>query len=242
MEQRSVENKKEQLAHLRALHATNQCELTFHLTDTINGLYFDEDVKAVRQITDTVGSLLSHIRNKLNREIKKIKENEIENESFIIPLSLKHDAELISEDTVLKTLIQHERINIFEILSQKFKVTVNAPLVQLISLPVVMYASSMVEPTRCKILYAKRDMSEFQWFRSADKQNWSIVGTKYAYRIKKDDVNNYLKFRCIPKRRNICGSAYEVVSIDTVKAVPTIPKCPFEERHKYTPRKLTGKE
>lgn len=237
--------KNEQLAYLRALDATKQCELAFELNATINGISLCEQVKAVRQITDTVGSMLQHIQNKLNKIIKTKSEKEEpkqNGETVEILLWLEDSGGKIKGDVVLKELIESEKIHEFYILSQKFKVIVNAPLVQLIVLPVIIYANSIIQPTKYKMLYARRELTDFSWYKSLDKKTWEKVGHKYGLKTRDADINYYLKLQCIPRSKHSSGPAYEVISENTVKAMPALPKCPFEERHQYTPTKLTDKE
>lgn len=234
-------NETQKLAYLRELHSTNQCELAFYLSDTINGIVFNENVKAVRKITDTVGSLLQHIQNKL---IRKSADRRGANDKLLteIPVWLEDKDKKLEENVILKDLIQTEKVYSFYILKQQFKVVVNTPLVQCAHLPVVIYVNSVIQPIRFKTLHTIRDISVYEWYSSEDKENWVKVGQKYTYKTKESDVGRYLKYRCIPKSRNGCGPAYEIISENRVRTLPRLPKCPFEERHQHTRSKLTDKE
>lgn len=240
-------DQNQQIAYLRELDATKQCELAFYINSSINGIALCENVKAVRKVTDTVGSMLQHITNKLNKLIKEKnnseqEENDENGKCAEIPSWFEYNGEKINGNVVLKTLIKPEKVYLFCILSQKFKVFVNAPLVQMISLPIVIYASAVIQPTRCKMIYSSKDYNDFTWFKSTDKKTWTKVGTKYNYRTKASDVNHYLKLQCVPKTKYSSGPVFEVISEDTVIALPSLPKCPFDKRHKHTPSKLTDKE
>lgn len=237
--------KNERLAYLRALDATNQCELAFKLSATINGTILCEQVKAVRQITDTVGSMLQHIQNKLNKILKtKLDETVPEQGGKIveIPVWLEDTAEKIEGNVVLKELIEPEKVYEFYIVGQKFTVVVNAPLVQLIVLPVIIYANSVIQPIKYKMLYTRREDTDFVWYKSVDRKTWDVIGYKFILKTKESHINHYLKLRCVPRSKHSCGPAYEVISENTVIAMPALPTCPFEQRHQYTPTKLTDKQ
>lgn len=231
------------LAYLRSLHLTNQCELTFHLCDTINGIDLNEEIKALRTITDTVGSLLQHIKNKLNKLIKTKKNTETYT-PVEIPLRLEYQNKVLESDEVLQDIIKHNTVHVFHILNERFKVIVNAPLIQVAVLPAVLFRKSIVQPVQFEGLLTAKHVCEHEWYSSVDKEVWVKVGDKYTYKIRDEDVGRYLKFRCIPKSfKGVVGPAYEVVSEGVVLTVPPVPKkCPFHARHQYTPTKLTGKQ
>lgn len=235
----------QKIAYIRALQATNQCELTFHFKDTIHGTALNEEIKAVRQITDTVASLLLHTQNKLIK-LSKVKsvnaEGETEEVVTKVPMRLEENNVQIDDEVVLKDIIETGKVDTFYVLQQRFSVEVNAPLVQLAVLPTVFYAKAIVQPIKFRYLYTSRTISIYEWYKSLDKKNWEKVGDKFTYKIKASDINYYIKFRCVPKSVHCSGPPYEVISESTVKALPGLPKCPFEERHKQTPKKLTGKE
>lgn len=238
-------DEKGQIAFLSAYENTNQCELAFELNTSLYGSAFCEHVKAVRQVTDTVGSLVKHIQNKLNKVIKT-KFEEADEKVIEVPLWLEDNGSKIEGNIVLKDLIRSKKVNELHILDQKFKVEVGVkaavPSVRLISLPVIIYANTVVQPTRFIYSCANKDLCVFKWYRSANKEEWTEVGVGFNYRAKKFDLGQYLKLQCIPKSENRSGPAYEVISESMVTTMPPLPICPFEERHIHTPSKLTDKE
>lgn len=236
-------NKKLPSAYLRKLHFTHQCELVFHLNDTVDGVSINEEIKVLRQVTDTVGSMLQHIKNKLKKMVRSSFGHKLNEEDETIDISLwSDDNKRKIEDNVVLDKLFLNKVYIFCILRQKFMVLVNTPLVQIATLPSVMFTKSAIQPTKLKTLYSDKKYCIYEWYRSIDKENWEKVGGKFMYCSKATDLDHYLKFRCVPKSRNSSGTAYEVVSESTVKALPDVPKCPFEDRHKHTPTKLTDKE
>lgn len=232
------------IAYLRALDAKNQCELSFLLNVKSPECNLEEQIDAVRQIADTVSSLLTHIQNKIFKLVQDnaSKENK-ENNNCEIPISLKRNNAEVPKDTTCKSLIEETKGElVFSVFHQRFRVVINAPIVQFINLPKVIYAKCMIQPERCKTLYTKYDLSEFVWFKSSDRENWTEVANKYTYKVKNKDVGCYLKFRYVPKNRKVEGPAFDVISDNAVQKLPEAPRCPFEDRHLHTKTKVTGKE
>lgn len=241
--------KNKQIAYFRALDSTHQCELSFYLKTSSKeaaGLT-GEQIIAVRQITDTVSSLLQHIQKKINKLIitKNNKEECIQQPQPLscIHVALKADGEDIKSDTVCKSLFTNNRKNLqFEIFQQKYDIVVNAPLVQAVHLPVIIFANFDIQPTRCKTLYTNRKLSECRWYKSQDRNQWLEVGKKFSYKTKDTDLDHFLKFQFIPRNKSSQGPVYEVISQNPVQQIPRAPRCPFEERHDRIESKLTGKE
>lgn len=238
------------IAYFRALNYTHQCELSFWLKISKKEFgTIEEQINAVRQITDTVSSLLQHIQNKINKLIAtknktELQEaNEILCDSDIYNIALKVNGDIIPGDMDCKSLIETNKEGIqFEIFQQKYDVIVNAPLVQAVHLPVVIYANFVVQPIRCKTLYTDRKLSKYKWYKSQDRTHWSEIGRKFTYKTKNSDLHHFLKFEFIPRNISSEGPIYEVISENPVGEVPQAPKCPFQERHEHTKCKLTGKE
>lgn len=237
-------NETVNIAYFRALDAPHQCELSFPLNVNSPECNLQEQINSVRQITDTVSSLLTHTQNKILKlmQIKASKDNK-ENNNCEVPISLTVNNVDVPKDTTCKSLIETAKGQIvFSIFHQKFRVIINGPIVQFINLPKVIYANCIIQPKRCKTLYTKFDLSEFLWFTSSDRETWTEVAKKYSYKVKNKDVGCYLKFRYVPKNTKAKGPPFEVISDSVVLKLPEMPKCPFEDRHLHTKTKVTGKE
>lgn len=248
MESDSTKSKKE-CAYFRALDQTHQCELSFLLKISLKEVgIIEQEINAVRQITDTVSSLLQHIHNKINKLIStksNTEQNCVKEPHLLsyIHIALKVNDEDVPGDTVCQALFTENTKTVqFEIFEQKYNVIVNAPLVQAIHLPVIIYANFEIQPTRCKTLYTDRTLSECKWYRSKDCIEWSEIGQKFSYKTKQHDLDHFLKFQFIPRNKSSEGPVYEVVSENKVQQIPKAPRCPFEERHEHIKSKLTGKE
>ncbi|RZC38018.1 hypothetical protein BDFB_005507 [Asbolus verrucosus] len=238
------ENKE--IAYLREFVSIKQCELMFPLKVQLDNVgLLQEEVRAVRQATDTVGSLLQHIVNKINKSIKKLKtkQNTCENEEseVEIKLALKNGQtqKPLKSKMVLKNLITSNMKDVeFSIFNQRYTVLINAPFVKEIKLPVILYSNFSVQASRCHVLFAENNASKFSWYKSKDKENWTKVADSYRYKTVDDDVGHYLKLICVPCNNVLKGPPAEVISENKVEKIGDLPSCPFEKRHKYTSQKL----
>ncbi|KAJ8960713.1 hypothetical protein NQ318_020005 [Aromia moschata] len=85
------------------------------------------------------------------------------------------------------------------------------------------------------------DQSQFFWYKSLDKVVWKRIGKGYSYLLKKEDVDHYIKFVCVPYNKvKLKGPSCEVVSDSVVEVMGKLPTCPFEKRHRHTRHKLDG--
>lgn len=222
-------------AFLRELVHFNQCELVFLLKIEPGrfGKSIQEEIRSVRQATDTVQSLLDHTSNKILKLIKDVTEKEIEAESVNISLRIK-DQKVIG-DTPCKLLVGGDSKHlVLQVFDQHLKVVLNAPLVQILILPFVFYVDYSTRARKFKTLFTIKELCEFVWYRSLDKQNWLEVGKDFFYKPVKGDLNSYLKLKCVPKNKTDTGPVVEVVSETPVIEMPPLPHCPFEDRQKHT--------
>ncbi|XP_976374.3 2',5'-phosphodiesterase 12 [Tribolium castaneum] len=231
-------------AYLREFEAKNQCELLFDLTVELPKIgVLQEEVRAVRRITDTVESLLQHIINKLELSIKKLKKQaQIEHEDEVqVNISLKNalTEKPIKPKMVLKNLINARMSNVeFQIFDQRYVVVINAPLVRDMKLPQVLYANYEVQPSQLFILFGEKSSSKFTWLKSRDKSTWVQVANTFRYKPSEEDVGHYLKLICVPCCSVLTGPAVEVVSDSRVVEMGELPTCPFEKRHEFTTTQL----
>jgi 2',5'-phosphodiesterase len=230
-------------AYLRELTATKQCELMFALKVDIESLgTLQEEVRAVRQLTDTVESLLQHIMNKIKHSIKVMKEqrSDCENKEVKINITLKKSSSRkhINPKMVLHDLINSTRNMEFQVFTQRFFVVVNAPLVKEMKLPLILYCNYSVQPIRLSMLFAENSVCQYSWYKSEDKLNWTKVANTYKYTIDDADIGHYLKLVCVPCNSILTGPPAEIVSENKVERMGTLPTCPFEERHRFTTEKL----
>lgn len=237
-------------AYLREFLDNTQCELNFYLkveieNETTRGFLFEEEIKAVRQSTDTVGSLLQHLANKINKSVKTKNEqggnaNTDETQNLQIYISLKKTStnKKVDDNMVLINLIKAKLSDLeLTVFNEKYKVEINSPLVKDIQLPQALFANFSVQPSKLHMIFTEHFANEFSWYISKDKENWVHKADTYRYDITEQDIGYYLKLRCVPGNLIGKGPPAEAISENTIEHIGNIPSCPFELRHKYTMQK-----
>lgn len=221
-------------------YPNGQCEFEFSFRKQFKFGVLEQNVVAKRQASETVESLLNHIVNKIRKSIKDMKEDAdvdvdisltdfIRNNEIEPSMSLKH----------LATTLIHLEFSIFK---QRFFVVFNAPFVKEIHLPEFIYSNFVVSPTKFIVFFAERSKCQFFWYKSSDKKNWKQLPVKQSkYKVNDDDIGCYLKLKCVPCNDTMTGVEMEVISENVVEKMRNIPRCPFENRHKYTQAPAQGK-
>ncbi|XP_065172268.1 2',5'-phosphodiesterase 12-like [Atheta coriaria] len=240
------ERPKDTEANLRFLDWNHKCTLTFtlHQPETEKFTAINDNVYVVRQMTENVDALLKHTANKVQNVLENHlkKDEDKENQTQIdLGIALKNKNKPINGGTEL-TNIQKFKHMTFSILNCMFKVIVNAPLIENIKLPEVIYTGHAVQPALLKAILANHEKSKYFWYKSKDKEHWELIGSDYHYNVAEDDVGYYLKFKCLPINIYSQGEPFEVESSGIVSRVPEVPYCPFQDRQKETPRFLTGNQ
>lgn len=242
-------------AYFREFNYSDQCEIHFFLNVEVPEIgYITEEIKAVRHKSDSIASLLQHIKNKLqkivldkkmeNLELKENenKENNIQSE---INVSLKRDNKHIRDAMILSNFSSSlKQGHVFlEVYEQKFLVLSNSPLVKQIKLPSVLYANFTVQPTKFHAIYLDNKTSLFYWYKSVDKIQWEEIGKGFKYMLKEDDIGHYIKLVCIPFNEfKVEGPSAQDISENVVDKMGELPTCPFETRHQFTQTKLRNLE
>lgn len=240
------------IAYFRNTRQSGQCELSFTLiTSLVNFGSIHEEVTAVRQITDTVNSLIVHVQNKLRKLIKdkfSSDDEDQENQPIVeVPVSLTRAGKKIKPSMRLENLPDSMKNSIEPIILQvfdnKYQLTYNVPVIKLIKLPEILYANFAIQPVKFNAMFTDHQKSSYHWYKSSNKIDWKKVGDKYHYFIQEEDECSYLKFKCVPvSASDLIGPAYEVITENKVEILNKLPNCPFEKRHEYTKHSLIGKE
>lgn len=239
-----------QFAYFRELTHTHQFELIFNIDTEIPKLgAFKEEMKAVRGITDNVGSLLQHTKNKILKILKDSHQsneniNDILNDNYQIPVSLKTNKKHVKNNMDLIALhknLLREHFYILEVFNQSYIILPNAPLIKQVKLPPVLYTNSCIQPIKFSAIFTENQKSLFIWYKSKDKVDWTEVGKGYYYKTSQSDIGFYLKLFCKPiNKMGIWGPPADCLSDVTVQKMGSIPLCPFENRQKFTRNKLTN--
>ncbi|KAJ8920849.1 hypothetical protein NQ315_015641 [Exocentrus adspersus] len=229
---------------------SGQCELHFFLDTQIPGYgWVKEEIKAVRQTTDMVGSMLQHIRNKLCRIMldKQGKDLQIEEESDSNEINAF--LKTATNKDIKDTIVLKDFTNCFtggrnvslQVCDQKFLVVPNAPLIKQIKLPSVLYVGFTIQPSKFHTLNTNNTQSLFSWYKSTDKLNWEKIGKGFRYKLGEDDTGYYIKLVCVPvSPLKVRGPRAHAVSEDVVIHMGQLPTCPFERRHEFTREKCKG--
>ncbi|KAK4879322.1 hypothetical protein RN001_007468 [Aquatica leii] len=231
---------KMEKAHLRKLRHSNQCELVFPLRILNENLevIVEAEIRAVRSCTDVIESLLAHTERKVT---KILRTRNIQN--INVQTSLTVNDINVKGDINCKDFIDNPKKNIvFSIINQQFEVVLNAPLIQELALPKTIHVNYEFQPIKCKSIYTDKDLCDFIWYSSLDGQSWVEIGNKFKYKPTINDLNKYLKLKCVPKNRDEEGPPFVVVSQSTVLEMSQVPVCPFDDRHTYTKTFLTDKK
>lgn len=199
-----------------------------------------------RHLTETIGNFLSRVNTnvekvllkKAKRKNKKKLESEITQPQ--ISSSILLNSQEVNDEATCKEVFQLKNNVILKILERSYFVVINSPWIDNAVLPCAILARFPVYPSKFESVDSDRKLSEFTWFKSVDKSNWSLVGTGFIYVPSNDDIGAYLKLHCIPKNNHSEGPVMELVSDVTVQADPGY--CPFETRHKFTQQRTSGKK
>lgn len=199
-----------------------------------------------RQLTESIGSFLSRVNtnvaNVLSKKAKKKKKKTTENDIVEPQVSssiLLNDQEVGSEKTCKEVFQLHNNV-ILRVSEKNYLVVINSPWIDSASLPSAILARFPVYPSKFSCVNTEKKLSEFIWFKSRNKSDWTQVGSEFVYTPSNEDIGAHLKLHCIPRNKHSEGPILELVSGATVQADPGY--CPFETRHKFTQQKTSGKE
>lgn len=202
-----------------------------------------------RQLTETVGTFLNRINinveKALIKKIKRKKKKNIENaDNEIIEPEISSNILLdnseVNSEILCKDLFKLQNKLILKVLEKSYIVVINSPWIDGAALPDAILARFPVYPSRFESVNTDKKLSEFIWFKSKDKIDWTRIGEGFIHMPANEDIDTYLKLHCIPRNEHTEGPTVELVSDITVQADPGY--CPFETRHKFTQQKTQGKE
>lgn len=173
-----------------------------------------------------------------NETNKVQKMNENEQNSFLILFYV--NGKPIEDTLICSELFKEDKEVTFKINESEYKVIINSPWIETISLPTSILANFPVYPIKYESVNAEQSLSDFIWFKSNDKKTWSEIGKGFIHVTNNEDINNYLKLIAIPKNEKFEGPRVECESSVKVEASPG--ECPFEKRHKFCQNHLAQAE
>lgn len=217
-------------AYLRNINS-EQFQITFQY---INSKFkMNRQFKFLRRFNETVEMFTSRVSVNIQKFMnKKTKKKEETNNETQVNVSIILNNELIKDDFICREVFKEENNVILKVIDQEYEVIINSPWIDNIALPTSLLSTFPVYPARFESISTDNKLSEFIWYKSRDKKNWSEIGMGFIYTIKNTDINCFLKLCCTPKNDRLSGPAVEVVSDVKVDASPG--ECPFEGRHVFT--------
>lgn len=219
-------------------------QFTFQYNDT--ELNVNRQFNFCRQLTETVGTFLSRINTNVEKVLlkKAKKKNKKTVESEIVEPQISSKILLnngeVNLESPCKEVFQLENNVLLKILEKDYFVVINSPWIDNATLPSAMLARFPVYPSKFECVNIDKKLSEFIWFKSSDKKNWTQVGSGFIYTPLNEDIGAYLKLHCTPKNEHSEGPTIELITDGTVQADPGY--CPFETRHQFTQQKCSQKE
>ncbi|XP_064212613.1 2',5'-phosphodiesterase 12 isoform X2 [Tribolium castaneum] len=222
-------------AYLRHLTESDRFELTFQYVDPTGRI--NRQFNFCRQITESATTFTQRVATNIEKIVKKKAKNAPT--SSPVQVSLTVNGSPVSDETTLcKDIFSEQNSVVLSVCEQEFKVVINSPWISGVVLPSSILAGFPVYPTKFESIYTDKTKSEFNWFKSSDKNKWSLVGTGFVYNTNNSDIGAYLKLSCVPKSGDLVGPAAEAISPVQVQACPGF--CPFESRHQFTKEKCSG--
>ncbi|EDO45845.1 predicted protein [Nematostella vectensis] len=228
------------IVSIRCVEEENDIRISFS--------YGGQQKNMQRAKTEQLKKSLARISLSANQKSrKKDKKAGKGNKDISIPsASLTFEGSLLDED--LPNVEAWKDGSVLIIGEEQFSVLVNPPTVLSLFLPSHIMVDFPVYPV-IKLEFAELKYCMFEWFRSENPEPsaaslpsvtecaWEEVGTEFCYKPCLQDIGCYLKLVCTPSRQDPTnGLKAETVSPIRVAAEPG--RCPFENRHLYTLKKL----
>lgn len=226
-----------------------QCDDGQHFEFTFEYKQEEPTVKRVfnfsRKLSEDVDTFLTRVSSSVEKVVSKKKKRkkspEVPTESSpsIETLLVQDNIEIPRSNVCGDIFLPHTKL-VLCINEKKYNIVVNSPWIESLELPDSIIADFPVYPIKLETQFTNKELSEFLWYKSTDKTNWTQVGNDYIYIPNNSDINHYLKLTCTPKNEDSDGPIVESVSSCQIQAGPG--ECPFQRRHAFTKQRATGKE
>ncbi|KAF5285475.1 hypothetical protein FQR65_LT13238 [Abscondita terminalis] len=231
-------------AYLRPLNETGQFQISFQYSNSSSRI--NRQFNFCRQLDETVSSFLNRVTTNVEKVLNKKKtkqklEATTSSEVSVDVKLLENKVPVSLERTCRDVFIQNTSNElVLFVLDNEYLIILNSPWVNSITLPKSIMANFPVYPAKFEADLTDKSLSEFNWFKSENKQDWSLVGKEFIYTPINEDINSYLKLTCLPKNNKTVGPLVEVVSDVKIEASPGY--CPFETRHQFTKERTLGNQ
>lgn len=233
-------------AYLRRLTESEQFNFAFRYVDP--DLKLDRQFNFNRRLSEDVDAFLLRVATnfekvaakKMKLKKKKNEKTEEDTEEKKIEVSLFVDNNEIARNSICSEVFLPGKHIVLKLESKSFKIVVNSPWIDAISLPSSMLATFPVYPSKFESVFTEKELSTFVWTKSKDKKTWTDVGNGFIFTPSNDEIDHYLKLSCTPKNSSNEGPCTETISECKVEASPG--KCPFDTRHEFTKERASGNE
>lgn len=122
---------------------------------------------------------------------------------------------------------------------QDFCFVTNAPFISNIELPKSIMCGFLIYVRKLEGPFIDEAGSEFLWFRCQEGEPDQAIASGPIYVPTTADIGHRLKLICTPVNSDgVKGPTVEICSPCEVEAGPG--RCPFEDRHAFSQRNLTG--
>lgn len=229
-------------AYLRHTNNSEQFQITFQYTNP--ELNVNRQFNFSRQLNETVDTFTNrvsvNVEKFINKKTKKKKKEETSEAIQQVNVSVEVNKESIKDDLTCREVFKEQNDVILKVIDQEYQVVINSPWIDNIALSSSILSTFPVYPSKFETVFTDKKLSEFVWYKSADKKNWVEVGVGFIYTPTNADVDCFLKLSCTPKNNSKSGPGIEIVSEVKVDASPG--ECPFETRHLFTREKTKHNE
>lgn len=224
--------------YFRHIGDSDRFEVTFKISHKNINRQFNFN----RLLSENVGDFLARIRTNvekvLNPKVKKKKIN-LEDAAGLMDVKLIQDGEVVDSNQQCKSVIFGSGKNLsLNIVGDNYKVIVNPPWVESLSLPQSLMVGSYCYPSKLEILFGDPKNSIFEWYK-CDRSSSKWIDIKHSsklFYLSEEYLHCKLKLRCIPSDGKIYGPEVEVTTNAVIKEGPN--DCPFVARQSFTKESL----
>lgn len=225
---------REDLAYVAKKDGT--ITISFNYRSQIRSKMFNLQRGSSERLAQTMERIQLNLNKLYKQENKKSKRKDTPLEQETITLILngnKLDPDMTSnnEAWVDGAILQFK--------DQSFQVVTNCPKVESIKLPACPMSNLVMMPT-ISLMNSRIEDCTFSWHRLNTRTNQNFgpadeegikVSSELAYMPNEDDVNQVLKFTCVPSNETRQGPVYQATS-SAIEMGPA--SCPFERRFAFT--------
>ncbi|XP_037824634.1 2',5'-phosphodiesterase 12 [Lucilia sericata] len=223
-------------------------------------LKIDRDFNFCRKIDEKIEAALNRIKGNIEKELnKKMKKGKKKTPAQVpepINEAVAPGGELNIEfvrsnnkleDVTFAEMLSETMENLhLKVLDRTFELVLNQPWVVNLVLPTSILAGFTVYPSKLEIKFAEKSFCKGEWYKAKMPESgniqlasWQYCGDGLFYTTSNEDVDHYLKLVLTPgNAEGIFGPPVEHICKNVVQAGPG--PCPFETRHCFTQKRLTG--